>query len=340
MIDIVVPDAVMDFLGGGHSFVLVGHEEPDGDCVASQLALASYLRRRGANTYLCSVGPFNRPEIAEYADRFSAAIPSPAIDDKGAAVVLDCSTAERTGGLAGAIATLPALVVDHHSSGTEFGDLRFVEPGSPSTALLVQLIIERNDRLTTDEAQLLMFGMCTDTGFFRHLDATSAAVFAATSRLVAAGADPRTTYERIYGNRSFERRKLLGRQLERAEWLAPGVLYTHQTVADLDALSEQARGDDDLYMLLRAVAGADVVAFAREERSGGCSVSLRSAASVDVGAVALQLGGGGHRQAAGFSWPGSLAAIRAELSHKLPAAITATPSADPPLAARSPGHRK
>ena len=321
MIEIVVPDSVADFLSAHHSFVLVGHEEPDGDCVASQLALSNYLRRRGATSYLCSVGPFNRPEIAEYAGEFNATIPQQALDEKAVLVVLDCSTAERTGDISGAIAGLPTLVIDHHSSGTEFGDHRFVEPGAPSTAMLIQLIIEREDQLTAQEARLLMFGMCTDTGFFRHLDQGSTAVFAATSRLVAAGANPRATYDRIYGNRSFERRKLLGKQLERAEWLAPGVLYTHQTVSDLDALEEPARGDDDLYMLLRAVAGADIVAFAREERAGGCSVSLRSSESVDVGTIALQLGGGGHRQAAGFTWPGSLAAIRTELSERLPAAV-------------------
>jgi len=335
--DIAIPNDVAEFLTTGHSFVVVGHEEPDGDCVASQLALASYLRRRGASSYLCSVGPFNRPEIAEYGDQFSSTIPQQALDEKAAAVVLDCSTSERTGALGGAIASLPTLVIDHHSSGSAFGDLRFVRPEAPSTALLVQLIIEREDRLTASEARLLMFGMCTDTGFFRHLDDTSAAVFAATSRLVAAGANPRATYERIYGNRSFERRKLLGRQLERAEWLAPGVLYTHQTVADLDALPEPARGDDDLYMLLRAVAGAEVVAFAREERSGGCSVSLRSSESVDVGAIALQLGGGGHRQAAGFSWSGSLAAIRSELGQRLPAAVPIAAAPGPLDSSSAPG---
>jgi phosphoesterase RecJ-like protein len=314
---------VLEFLAQHQSYILVGHEEPDGDCIAAQLALASYLQRRGRSVHLCSDGPFNRPEIAEYAPLFEADVTPDMLDDKPAVVVLDCSTPERTGSVGRSLMGLETLVVDHHSSGSSFGDLRFVEPTAPASALLVQLIIEADGGvLKRSEAQLLLFGMCTDTGFFRHLDSGAQQTFAATARLVAAGGDPRATYERIYGNRSFERRLLLGKQLQRAEWLSENVLYAYQTVADLDALKDQARGNDDLYALLRSVAGADVVAFAREERNGECSVSLRSSSEIDVGAVALDLGGGGHRQAAGFSWPGSLRAVRTELRTRLRAAVS------------------
>ena len=57
---------------------------------------------------------------------------------------------------------------------------------------------------------------------------------------------------------------------------------------------------------MRALEGTVVGALVREQlkegREGICKVSLRASADeVDVSVIARQEGGGGHRQAAGFS---------------------------------------
>ena len=93
-----------------------------------------------------------------------------------------------------------------------------MDPSAPATVYLVQLIIEASGtELTPALAELLLFGLCTDTGFFRHLNTHSQPVFAAAGRLVAAGADPQTVYQRIGGGRTFLHRRLLGTLLARTE---------------------------------------------------------------------------------------------------------------------------
>ena len=58
-----VPRGIIDFFTSRSRFYLIGHQEPDGDCIASQLALARFLKRRGKDVGLFSPGPVSRPEI-------------------------------------------------------------------------------------------------------------------------------------------------------------------------------------------------------------------------------------------------------------------------------------
>ncbi len=316
------PGQVLDELCSADSLVLVGHEEPDGDCVASQLALGEFLESRGKRVGIYSAGPFDRYEIRDFASRFRTAIEAHTLRANPVAVLLDCASAERTGSLAAQLAGLRTVVIDHHppdSRETAFGDLRWVDPDAPATAYLVQLLIEAGGTpLTPALAQLLLLGLCTDTGFFCHVPSGNTAAFEAAARLVASGASPRVTHEHIYGGRSFAHRRLLGTLLQRTEQFHQGrVLFTHQSLADLQPLGDDPTGNDELYQLLRTVAGSDVLAFVREHPGGGCRVSMRSGIGVDVAAVARMFGGGGHRQAAGFSWPGSVEELRPLLISRL-----------------------
>ncbi len=319
------PRQILDALCAADSLVILGHEEPDGDCVASQLALAEFLSSRGKRVGVYSAGPFNRYEIRAYAGRFRPAIEADTLRRKPLAVLLDCSSPKRTGSLAAQLAGLRTVVIDHHQPGppgtpdADFGDLRLVDPAAPAAAYLVQLILESSgDPLGSELAELLLLGLCTDTGFFCHIPAGSTAAFEAAARLVAAGASPRAVHQGIYGGRSFAHRRLLGALLQRTERFHGGrVLFTYQSLADLRPLRDGPAGNDELYQLLRTVDGSDVLAFVRERRAGEYSVSLRSAPPVDVAAVARQFGGGGHRQAAGFTWTGTVHTLRTLLIGRL-----------------------
>ena len=319
------PRQVLDALCAAESLVVLGHEEPDGDCVASQLALAEFLSRCGKRVRVYSAGPFNRYEIRAYAPRFRPAIEADTLRANPLAVLLDCASPERTGSLAGQLAGLRTVVIDHHPPGppgtpdADFGDLRLVDPAAPATAYLVQLILESSGgEVGADLAELLLLGLCTDTGFFCHVPAGNSAAFEAAARLVAGGASPRRTHQHIHGGRSFAHRRLLGTLLQRTERHHGGrVLFTYQSLADLRGLGDGPAGQDELYQLLRTVDGSDVLAFVRERSAGECSVSLRSAPEVDVAAVARHFGGGGHRQAAGFTWTGTVHALRPLLLQRL-----------------------
>ena len=302
------------FIRSHASFIIVGHKEPDGDCVASQLSVAAIVRALGKEATVHSAGPFDRPEISSFALDFSPTI----TDDRraGAAVIIvDCSTPDRTGPLGARLAGLPSLVIDHHSSGEPFGDARFVDPSSPSTTMLVMQLFEEAGLVPDPvSARLLLFGLCTDTGFFRHLGAHGADTFRSVARLVEIGTSTAEVYMMVYGKRALSARKLLAEMLARAEtYCNDRLILTWQTMADRDALSAFQRGEDELYRLLQTVNGTMIVALIKEESPGAFSVGLRSTPEVDVGAIAGSFGGGGHKQASGFDIRGSLESVKAAL---------------------------
>ena len=326
--------AVLAALRAADTLVLVGHEQPDGDCVASQLVLAEFLGGLGKRVGVYSAGPFERPEIRRFAPRFRARIEAGMLRRAPTAVLLDCAEPERTGSLAPQLAGLPAVVIDHHvagPSGERYGGVRLVDPAAPAAAYLVQLIVEAaGAELSPQQVELLLFGLCTDTGFFRHVPPGNTASFQAAARLVARGADPRATYQRIYGERSFAQRQLLGVLLQRTERHAGGrVLFTSQSLRDEEQAGAPSSGHDELYDLLRTVAGSDVVAFVRELRDGRLAVGLRSSPALDVARVAQEFGGGGHRQAAGFTSRDGFTALRSALLRRLTAAAAEAAPPEP-----------
>ncbi len=306
--------AAIDFLRAHESFIVLGHKEPDGDCIASQITVARIVTALGKKATIHSVGPFDRPEIEGFADRFTSVIPDEEL--RGAAVIIvDCSTLDRTGDLGARVAGLPTLVIDHHSAGETFGTARYVDDLAPSTTFLVfSLFEELQVPVDPQTAHLLLFGFCTDTGFFRHLGAGSPETFRTLARIAECGTSPAEVYMMIYGRRELSGRKLLGDLLMRVETHREGrLLITWQTLEDKRRHDARQRGEDELYRLLQTVRGAVAVALIKEEAEGSYSVGLRSNATIDVGKIAASFGGGGHRQAAGFDIKGSLDSIKATL---------------------------
>ena len=312
---VLLPEKVKIFISEHEKFLVIGHLEPDGDCVSSQLVLAHFLRRLGKKADLFSEGPFDRPEIFAYREFFRRTVESSDLGKGSTVVILDCSTPDRIGNLKEEVKGLPVMVIDHHSSGNDFGDVRWVDPSACSVTYLIQHLIEGLGYTPTPyEAELLLFGLGTDTGFFRHLGESSNMVFLSVSRLVAAGACPRKVFRMIYGGSNLAKIRLLGRALLKVErFFNDRVLITHQTRADIAGAESVSRGSDDLYRLLQSIKGCEVVAFIREEQEGHCSVGLRSNEGFDVGAIAESLGGGGHNQAAGFTCRGRIEEVKNRL---------------------------
>jgi phosphoesterase RecJ-like protein len=319
-----VPEALIQFINSGTRFIIAGHKEPDGDCVGSQLALCAVLRRLGKAAFPCSAGPFKRTEVAPYAARFNAA---PAEAEKAGAkvIIVDCSSADRTGDLEAELRGLPTAVIDHHSSreaalspeaglSTETGPV-FLDPLAPSvTCMILSLIEALGLTPSPEEAELLLFGLCTDTGFFRHLDESGAETFAAAGRMVRAGASPKAAFQAINGGKTLDSRIFLGHILSRAESLFEGrLILSFETHEDILRFGLEGRDSDSLYQLLQSVAGVEAVAIIREESPGNCSVGLRSRDTIDVAAIAASFGGGGHKNAAGLSMPGAISDIRPQI---------------------------
>ncbi|WP_455383280.1 DHH family phosphoesterase [Salinispira pacifica] len=312
-----VPPDLLEYFRPKGTYIIISHADPDGDCIGSSLALASVLRRTGNQALLLNPGPFDREEIKPFAGQFLEHLPEEVRgqDPAPRVVVLDASTLDRIGDIRDEISGLTVAAIDHHSSGDPFGDVRYVDPSSPSTSYLIQRLVEALGlSLEREEADQLMFALATDTGYFRFLDESAGDVLCGAGRLLDAGASPSRTYYQMFGGRSLESRRLLAILLRRTRAYFGGrLLISWQTRRDAARFGEENRDSMSFYQLLMTTRDCQIIVFLRDVDGKSCTGSLRSLEDIDVGRVAQEYGGGGHARAAGFLARKPLSRVRKEL---------------------------
>ena len=159
--------------------------------------------------------------------------------------------------------------------------------------------------LTPAIAEALYAGLVTDTGRFQYSNTTPKALRLA-AELVEAGADLQQIFQGVYESMQFAKMKLLARALDRAALYEDGrVVVSYLVRSDFGEVGAVEPYSEGIIDVLRAVEGAELAALIREPPRDGSparKISLRSSSDrVDVSAIARASGGGGHRQAAGFS---------------------------------------
>ena len=302
--------AFKQFVDTHDTFVVAGHKEPDGDCVASCLGLSYVLEELGKSFVMVNAGPFKRSEIKQFAPLFTKTLPFMTADERNRCGLLmaDCSELYRLGEIEGDISDLDRFAVDHHKTSICDNEHSIVDASAPAASLLVlQLYEAMGFELSKERAETFFFGTATDTGFFKFLTEDSAEVFRQTANLVEAGASPRRIHREISSGKPWFTRKLLGTLLDKAERKLGGKLViTYETMDDTKRLGQEGRDSDAFYSLMLAVEGVEAVAFLRQESEFSCTLGLRSKNSCDVSEIAAHFGGGGHKNAAGASCEGRL----------------------------------
>ena len=310
-----VPEELVKFITSGSKFIIAGHKEPDGDCVGSQLALRSALMRLGKEAVVCSAGPFKRTELKDYSGQFTA-IPPDYDKTDTKVIIIDCSGKERTGSLQEQLDEFPCAVIDHHAATTHPPSAPqapvYVDADSPSCTLLIEkLITSLGLELTAEEAGLLLFGLCTDTGFFRHLTEKNAEVFEAAARMVHNGASPKNAYHIMNGGKSFNSRIMMGRILSRIESYYDGKLVlSYETLDEFNTFGFESRDSENLNKMLLSIDGIQAIVIIRQECADNCTVSLRSVDKIDVAQIASSFGGGGHKNASGIALKGDISYVK------------------------------
>jgi phosphoesterase RecJ-like protein len=204
-------------------------------------------------------------------------------------------------------ADLHILNIDHHHDNTRFGTVNLVVPDASCTAEIVFRIAKQLEvEITPETADALYVALVTDTGRFMYENTTPEAHRMA-AELIELGVDVHDVYRRLYEDLPFSRLQLLGRALERVQRHDGGVLtLTNLTRGDYEETGSLETDSEGIVDHIRSVEGTKVAALVREllsdDRAGVQKVSLRSTdGTVDVSRIARAHGGGGHRQAAGFS---------------------------------------
>jgi len=307
--------AVAEALRGHDRFIVTTHENPDGDALGSLVAMTLALRELGKDVTMYLFGEVPIPKEYEFM-QFAGLVRGPNPDSSEDVVVaLDCAN-ERRLGPENALLEKAQLVVDidHHHDNTRFGKVNLIVGHASSTGeILADVFRELGVVLTPEIAEALYIAVVTDTGRFQYANTTAKALRLA-AELVEAGADVHRVFQGVYENVAFAKLKLVARALENAEVFEGGrVVVSHLEREDFDAAGAEEPYSEGIIDYLRAVEGAELAALIREPPTANGPthrISLRTTeADLDVSAIARKSGGGGHRQAAGFSSEASVEEI-------------------------------
>ena len=293
----------IEIIEGASSVGLACHIAPDGDALGSLLALALALSARGMPIQPTWDGdPVELPSQYDFLPGSDLLIQTNDFRPPDVALAVDCATIDRLGRLQDRMKKAKAFVnIDHHVSNTKFAAVNVVDTQAASSAELVLYLLSRmGAEITPDIATNLYVGLVTDTGRFGYA-AVSPRTHAIAAFLIQRGVDIADITQKLYESYRFTYLKVLGRAAERATLETdPTFVLSYLSQADLSEIGVTMDDTDDVIDTLRAVREADVTVLLKERDDGKWKGSFRSKGGTDVGAIAKQLGGGGHMLAAGF----------------------------------------
>lgn len=292
-----VPDKLISFLKSEEKYFIVTHINPDGDAIGSSLALSMALENLGKETFLYVRDPI--PEFYHYLpsyEMFTNSISS-LVTHHSSLILIDCNTPKRAE-IEG-MSFKSSVVIDHHETEEAFGDIQWIVPEASATGMMVfYLIKELGISITREMAINLYSAIAIDTGTFRYGNTTPEA-FKIAADLVEAGASPAYISNRLYETWSKERFALFSMTLNTLE-IRGAVAITYVTQEMYQKTGTGPGDTENFPSFPRIIKDVKVSAFFRELGVNSWKVSLRSKGDINVALIASQLGGGGHKNAAGF----------------------------------------
>lgn len=285
------------------TLALACHVGPDGDALGSMLAMGLAARNAGKQAVASFGEPFSVPGNLRFLPTDLLVPPGAFPDHPETMVVFDAGSAERLGELgSNASRAVTLIVIDHHVTNAGFGDIAVVDGSAAATGELVYDLLGRLGwELDPPIAGCLLTAVMTDTGRFTYSN-TGPRTLRIAADLLEAGAQPWQIARHVYEETPFGFLKVLAESLSRAELDEErGMVTAVVTDEDLKEAGVEWGDTDGLIDVLRLAEEADVAALVKVHDDGRVKVSLRSRGGTDVGSLAAEMGGGGHRLAAGFT---------------------------------------
>ena len=320
-------------LEDARSVTIVCHVQPDADTLGSGLALALVLGRRGVPVRVSFAEPAELAVTLRTLPGLQYLVaPAEVPDEVDLLVTVDCGSVSRLGSLADRLPrAATTLVIDHHRSNTRFGALNLVDPAAVSTTtVLTGLLDTWGVPIDAELAHCLFAGLATDSGSFRWV---TPGTHSLAERLLDTGIDGAAITRGLMDTHPFTWLRMLSAvlasaRLETDVYGGTGLVSAFVQADDLVGLRQEEA--ESVVDIVRSTAEAGIAAVFKEVRGRQgarrrWTVSLRSTDSgpgtddgADVAAIATELGGGGHRYAAGYTTYGEpedvLDQLRAALS--------------------------
>ena len=311
---------IRDAILSRQRFLITSHARPDGDSIGSQLAMAFALDVLGK-----SVRIVNADAAPDHYQEFPGMerieiVPRVEHPDVDAVIVMECSDLSRTG--VSGFESQFIINIDHHAGNRMYGAINWYDLTAAACGEMVfDVIATLGVSLTPEIATHIYLAILTDTGSFHHSNITPR-TFEICRECVEAGVNPAVMARRVFDSNSFGKLKLIGALLDDMELVDEGRLAVlHMDDEMLNAAGATHNDTEGLINLPLTAREIQAVVFFKIGTDGQVRVSMRSKYDVDVRQVANAYGGGGHKNAAGFTASGKMSDVKDEIIARIVNAI-------------------
>lgn len=281
--------------------VVTVHVQPDGDAFGSLLAMTRYFKNIGKKVCATWGEEIKVPDHYKWLPGIEDLVDYDKCIKADVLLTLDCANEHRLGLIEQNLSKFKTIInIDHHIDNSRFGTINVLDFGASATCEIVyDLLGVMDGDIDADIATLLYTGIVTDTGRFQYQN-TTAKTLRVSADLIDHGAVPSDIFHKIYENLSFASLKLLAKVLTRAKFVQESeLIYSYILDDDLKETGATMADTENFIDYLRTAKEACVAAVFKGTPEGKLKVSLRSKGIIDVGSIAREGDGGGHRNAAG-----------------------------------------
>jgi phosphoesterase RecJ-like protein len=315
---------IVDAIRQRHRFVVSSHSRPDGDSIGSQLAFAYAARALGKDVTVVNRDPAPPPLMA-FPGVPSIRIADSVSGDFDAGVIMECGDIARPG-VAG-LERYFLINIDHHPGNTGYGALNWFDPTAAACGEMVfDLVVALGVPMSIEIATHIYLAILTDTGSF-HYSSISTRTFDICRQMLEAGVDPVAVARNVYDSNNMGRLKLFGSVLSAMQIDPSGriaiVYLDHDMARAAGGTYEDTEGLINLPLTVKEIQS---VVFFKQTEGDEYRVSMRSKGDIDIGSVAKDFGGGGHKNAAGCTVRGAIDGLQKMFLDKIEQAIDGRPA--------------
>lgn len=302
------------------SICILGHINPDGDCLGSTLGIYNYIKNKYADEKYVKVyleAPSKKFDWMPGFNEISQSANDACVYDL--AIICDCSSLDRVNKdhIRYFNEAKNHFIIDHHETNELNIENIVLDPESPATS---QLLYDLLDKKYIDKkvAECLYIGIASDTGVFRYSN-TNKKTFEIISELIDKNINFTELLDKTIFMKNFQQKKLEAMIVGRAKFLCKGkVLFAYVTGDELSQYSLEKKDIDFVVGDLRETEGVSIAAFAYETGNDVYKISLRSnGEKINCAEFAKLNNGGGHMRAAGFTMNSNLKNIMTFLDKEL-----------------------
>jgi phosphoesterase RecJ-like protein len=300
------------YFNNSSKVLIISHRQPDGDTVGSNLALNKILTLYfGLEVESVCADPL--PESLKFLPSSKIIHKTFKEEEFDLIISVDCSSMDQMKYPETRSQffkkNIPLINIDHHASNKKYGNLNIIDSKAASTTIIIYRLLEYFDiPVIPGIATNLLAGVYCDTGSFMHAN-TNSEIYKIASELMKAGASANQIVQNMFKTKTIEQLRLWGKVLSNIKVNEKGTIVSKITSDELLELNATPKDLSGVINYLNSVPNCKMSVLLSEDMKGNVQGSMRSADDeIDVSELSCKLGGGGHKQAAGFTMPGKIIA--------------------------------